>query len=123
MIYYYCQWFAIISFFNSLTILLDIPSCPELLLFSKESIAFIVSISVMQWKLNDVSVGVPKYCIIMIKKALLSCSIVPAKLLPILAKYTLNAFAIAFGSDNSSPSWRKRDGTSQVFFYFGIAFP
>ena len=53
----------------------------------------------------------------MIKTALLSCSIVAAKFLPILAKYTLNAFAIAFGSDNSSPSWKKRDGTSQCFLF------
>ena len=83
--------------------LLDIPSCPELFLFSRLSMVFNVSVSVVHLNLSCVDADVSMYCeksIILLSNYV---SISEARLTPTLAKHKLNVFAISLVFDRVRP--------------------
>ena len=82
--------------------LFEIPSWPELFLFSKLSIAFIVSSSVICVNLSLFIVGFLRYDV-KFMFLFVGVFISDASLFPILAKYTLKEFAISIGSDKTRP--------------------
>ena len=104
------------SFLVNFSSLLDIPSCPELFLFSRLSIAFKVSVSVIHLNWRRVFAGTPMHCEKFI--VLSNCvSISEARFAPILAKYKLNVFAISLEFDRDRPLCSKLGGKSHFFLF------